>query len=420
MQRQEKIYEIIVVGGGIAGLYSAYNILKMAPKTELLVLEAYKKKWFGGRTGNVDFYGTSVVNGAGIGRKNKDHLLIDLLHNLKIPYSEFSDDKYYANTIVPACNVKTILGMLKKALKERKETGIHPTFKQFVLPLLGEKNYKHLTTCLGYTDYEQEDAYDVLFNYGFDDNYGKETCLLIPWSKLTHKLAEFIGNKNIVFSSKVVSIKKPDCGVFLLKVENGKNYLCHKVIIATTIKSIVELLPKFPIYKQIHGYNFLRVYGKFDHKSSAIMKKYVPGYIIVPGPLQKIIPINPEKGVYMIAYSDNSSAKYFKTQDLLENNEKNCAIFCSLLSIALGMEKEESARLHLIAIKDFYWPIGTHYCQPLNTNEYKNRVEFMKAAQHPMYNMVVVGEVVSNDQGWVEGALDSVHKVVNKKWVAQA
>jgi hypothetical protein len=44
----------------------------------------------------------------------------------------------------------------------------------------------------------------------------------------------------------------------------------------------------------------------------------------------------------------------------------------------------------------------------------------MKQAQHPMHNMLVVGEVVSNDQGWVEGALDSVEKVVNKKWVAGA
>jgi len=417
MQRSEEIYDIIIVGGGISGLYSAYNILKFAPRTKLVVLEAYKKKWFGGRTGNVDFYGTSVVKGAGVGRKNKDHLLIELLHNLNVPYSEFNDQKYYADTVQPHCNVKLVIGMLQKMLKERKDKGIHPTFKEFVLPLLGLENYNHLTTCLGYTDYEQEDAYDVIFNYGFDDNYGKETCLLIPWSKLVEKLAQKIGSKNIIFSSKVVSIKKPDCGVFLLKVENGKNYLCNKVIIATTIKSIVELLPKFPIYKQIHGYNFVRVYGKFSARSASIMKKYVPGYIIVPGPLQKIIPINYEKGVYMIAYSDNQNASFFKTHDLLENNQKNRTIFCSLVSVALGISEDERKQLSLIAIKDFYWPIGTHYCQPLNTNEYKNRREFMKQAQHPMHNILVVGEVVSNDQGWVQGALDSVQKVVNKKWV---
>jgi cation diffusion facilitator CzcD-associated flavoprotein CzcO len=32
-------YDIIIIGGGISGLYSAYKILQMAPETKLLVLE---------------------------------------------------------------------------------------------------------------------------------------------------------------------------------------------------------------------------------------------------------------------------------------------------------------------------------------------------------------------------------------------
>ena len=40
-------------------------------------------------------------------------------------------------------------------------------------------------------------------------------------------------------------------------------------------------------------------------RKAEIMKKYVTTYTIVPGPLQKIIPMDPNKGVYMIAYSDN-------------------------------------------------------------------------------------------------------------------
>jgi hypothetical protein len=412
-------YDIIIVGGGIAGLYSAYNILKISPKSKLLILEAYKKKWFGGRTGTVDFYGTPIPKGAGIGRKNKDYLLIDLLKDLKVHYSEFISKKYYAQTIHPPCQVKSVISLLQKALKERKvnaSSTLHPTFEQFCRPILGSENYNHLTTCLGYRDYEKEDAYDVLFNYGFDDNYGKDIELKIIWSQLTTKLASFIGEKNIVFSSKVVAIRKstPD---FLIDVDNGYTYSSRKVIIATTIKSIVELLPGFPIYRQIHGYNFLRVYGKFSKKSIPIMEKYVPGYIIVPGPLQKLIPMNPTSGIYMIAYADNRSATFLKNKDVLENNEENRQYFCKLIAKSLGLNKEESDELHLISIKDFYWPIGTHYCQPLNTKEYKNRIEFLYQAQRPMHNMVVVGEVVSNDQGWVEGALDSVENVVTKNWV---
>ena len=99
-------HDIIIIGGGISGLYSAYKILQMAPETKLLVLERYKKRWLGGRMGNEMFQGTMVVNGAGVGRKEKDYLLIDLLKKLKIPYSEFPVTHNYASTISPPCNVK--------------------------------------------------------------------------------------------------------------------------------------------------------------------------------------------------------------------------------------------------------------------------------------------------------------------------
>jgi monoamine oxidase len=43
--------------------------------------------------------------------------------------------------------------------------------------------------------------------------------------------------------------------------------------------------------------------------------------------------------------------------------------------------------------------------------EYKSRKEFIKEAQHPKDNIWVVGEVVAQKQGWVEGALSSVEKI---------
>ena len=42
------------------------------------------------------------------------------------------------------------------------------------------------------------------------------------------------------------------------------------------------------------------------------MKRYIKGYTIGPGPLQKIIPMDASKGVYMIAYSDNANATFLK------------------------------------------------------------------------------------------------------------
>ena len=41
----------------------------------------------------------------------------------------------------------------------------------------------------------------------------------------------------------------------------------------------------------------------------------------------------------------------------------------------------------------------------------------MEKIQHPIQNILVVGEAVSRYQGWVEGALESVESVLNKKWL---
>jgi len=36
-------YDIIIIGSGISGLYTAYNIKKMSPETSFLILEKYNK-----------------------------------------------------------------------------------------------------------------------------------------------------------------------------------------------------------------------------------------------------------------------------------------------------------------------------------------------------------------------------------------
>jgi hypothetical protein len=401
-------YDIVIVGGGIAGLYSAYKILKIAPETKLVVLERYKKQWIGGRLGNEMFQGVQVVTGAGIGRKEKDHFLINLLRELKIPYNHFQTSHNYASTIFPQCDVKKLINILKKQFKEQP---VKETFKEFALPILGKELYESLTTCLGYTDYENEDVRDTLYNYGLDDNYGSWTALHIPWKQLVETISKKIGIQNIHASSNVVNIKREAECKYIVCTDNNDKYLCNKVILATTISSVQKLLPSLNIYKQIHGQNFLRLYGKFTKSSTEIMKQYVPGYTVVPGPLKKIIPMNSEKGVYMIAYTDNAGATFLKGR--LENTPKNRDYFCELLEEALGIPE---GTLDLIAIKDFYWPIGTHYYEPLR-GEFKSRKEFIKKAQNPMPGMCVVGEMISVNQGWTEGALESVEAVITEKWI---
>jgi thioredoxin reductase len=408
-------YDIIIIGSGMAGLYSAYNIKKMSPDTSFLILEKYKKEWIGGRASNEMFYGTQVVTGAGVGRKEKDKLLIKLMNDIGVKYTQYDTIINYSQTFNPVDVVRTIK-KLKDEYNKHPELH-HKTFKDFFIKIFGEKLYKTFIISTGYTDYENADLRETLYNYGMDDNKSGWTGLHIPWKNMVDKLYHIIGKNHFRFSNDVDEIKKikeKPC-LFQIKTANGTLYTCNKVIVATTITGIQKLLPgankKTSLYQQIHGQPFLRLYAKFNKESAEIMKKYVSGYTIVPGPLQKIIPMDPNKGVYMIAYSDNYYALLQK--NYLKNTPENRDLYCNLLEESLGIPKGE---LKITAIKDYYWPIGTHYYEPLK-GHFKTRNEFVYSAQHPEKGMLVVGEVVSRDQGWTEGALESVKTVLDEKWV---
>ena len=401
------IYDIIIIGSGISGLYAAYNIKKMSPDKSFLILEKYKKQWIGGRTSDEMFYGTEVVTGAGIGRKKKDKLLQKLLDELGLETNEFTVKPHYS-AMFQHLDVKNVMDRLRD--EYAKYTGPRTTFKAFATGVLGEKTYSQFLLSAGYTDFEKEDAHDTLYHYGMDDNYCCSKGFTVPWRKLVMKLADEIGESHFKFSSDVTKITKTG-DEFIIDTEGGKTYTCNKVIIATTITGIRKLLPK-PIYNDIEGQPFLRLYGKFSKNSIPIMNEYVKGYTFLPGPLQKIIPMNPDTGIYMIAYNDNNNTLALKNN--LENTKENRDMYCRLLEKSMGIPAD---LLNLIAVKDFYWPVGTHYYKPLNTSIYKDRAEFIDVAQHPEKGILVVGEVVSKNQGWAEGALDSVRMVLTKKWI---
>jgi hypothetical protein len=408
-------YDIIIIGSGISGLFSAYNIKKIAPNASFLILEKHKKQWIGGRTSNEMFYGTEIVTGAGVGRKDKDTLLIKLMNEIGIKYTQYENNITYSKTFIPV-NIGKIIKKLKIEYNKQPELH-HKTFKDFFIKILGEKLYKTFTISTGYTDYENADLHETLYNYGMDDNKGGWTGLHIPWKNMVDRLYHIIGKNHFRFSDGAIEIKKikeKPC-LFQIKTENGTLYNCNRVIVATTITGIQKLVPgassKTSLYQQIHGQSFLRLYAKFNKESTEIMKKYVTGYTIVPGPLQKIIPMDSNKGVYMIAYSDNYNALLQKKY--LSNTLENRDLYCDLLEESLGIPR---GQLKITAIKDYYWPIGTHYYEPLK-EPFKTRNDFVYKAQHPDNGILVVGEAISRHQGWTEGALESVKLVLDKHWI---
>ncbi len=406
-----KYVDVIIIGSGMSGLYSAYKIKQFSPDTSFLILEKYKKNWIGGRTSNELFYGTEIVTGAGIGRKSKDKLLHKLLTHFKLETSEYVVNPYKSK-LIHSLDVNKVMNHLRREFKGFKDKEL--TFKDFATKVLGEKEFKNFILNAGYSDYENEDAMETLYYYGMEDNACCWKAFHVPWKKLVLKLYYDIGERHFKFSNKVISITKTHDNPcrFLIDTESGLQYLCNKVIVASTIDTIRKLLPNHSIYDDIQGQPFLRLYAKFTKSSVPVLKEYIKGFTFVPGPLQRIIPMDPDNGVYMIAYNDNNNTLALK--DYLQNTKSNRDLYEILLEKSLGMPQ---GSLHIIAIKDYYWAIGTHYYKPLNKELYKSREEFIDKAQHPEKGILVVGEGVSRSQGWTIGCLESVNDVLTKEWV---
>ena len=396
-----KIYDTIIIGGGIAGLYAFYRLRKSSPESKIILLERSPRRDLGGRAGTHMFHGVPLAIGAGIGRTKKDHLLQKLMKELGIPIHYYKSRRTYGENL--SCDVRKTFSFLKE---EYKKDPRNETFQRFATRILGADKYKDFLVCSGYTDYENEHIHNTLYYYGFDDNFGGlMEGFSVPWGELVDKLAKTVGSQNILCNSDVIGIHGDVGDGFSVMVQTPKTqktYIGKQIIIATTVDSLRTLLPKATIFKQIQGQPFLRVYGKFSKASIPVLQEKVPGFTVVSGPLQKIIPMSPEKGVYMIAYCDNHAAVSLKR--FLENTEKNRAFFVRLLCEALGVKTGE---IELQDMIPYFWQIGTHYYPPMH-GEFKSRKDFIKQAQHPMEGVVVVGEMISMKQGWVEGALESV------------
>jgi hypothetical protein len=418
--------DVIIIGSGIAGLYAAYQIKRLAPaNTTFLILEKNPKKWMGGRIGNDTFYGADVVVGAGVGRKSKDHALIQLLKDTKVPYSEFVSTRNYIPPFQPT-DLMDEMRTLKAEYKKHPDQYRHKTFKQFFIEVFGAKLYKDFVITAGYTDFENADIYETLYHYGMDDNVAGWTGLSLSWKALVDTLYAKIGKEHFKFSAEVKRIQKIEDGFhpttpfggFEITTAGNKHYYANKVVVATTIDAVRRIIPgasaRTSIYQQIHGQPFLLVYAKFDHASTEVMKKYVTAFTPLTGPLQKIIPMDPSKGVYMIAYTDNQHATRLKAKGALENTPAAREMYSKWIKNALGIPDKEPP-LNITAIRDYYWNDGTHYYAPLG-DEFKTRGEFIRKAQHPMKGMLVVGEMVSRHQGWVEGALESVDAVITRDY----
>ena len=391
---------ICIIGGGLSGLYAAYVLMKRYKKKNYdITIYERDKEVLGGRIKNVDFAGMRVVAGAGIGRYDSDVLLRKLCDDI-LPkdggISIYDSKSLYVGGIKRGFNpLDKIKGLIAKSKTD--ETTAGKTFKQFAMEIWKQKTYDQFVSYVGETDFEEGDVLDILNDYNFEESFSSEfKAFGVDWDIFLEALIEKLcrGGVRLKCGKNIENITK------LFEVD-GEEY--DKVIIATPIESTKKLLlrgsPLLKYYDNVGCQSFTRVYAKLE-KPLDLKKSRT---VIAPYPFQKIIEFKP--CVYMISYSDNKASEFWKSAN-------------DMLLLSQTIEKElvdkklvVGGRNKVLSSKLIYWDCGTHYYKPLD-QFFGDRDEYLKVVQNPMPNVYVVGEAFSRNQGWCEGALESVEAII--------
>jgi len=374
------MYDYIIIGGGVTGLYLGYRFRTMNVK--YLILEQDSEA--GGRMQQVDFHGDTIQLGAGVIR-DSDKNVLDLVHELELPYRTF-DSTYQYN--IPGYNKKwfnTVLDTLKVSSKLSMKKALGENFTRF---------FKYCN----YTDFFRADSNITKKNYPFDDiKHSTKTLHSLQggYCKLTEKLAKYSSSLSVLKTSCKVSkiIYKNGEYVVCVYTSNGKykEYKCKHVIITTTITGLRQIefeIPDLQIVnlalRYIRPNRFLRMYTYHDEVS-------VDKPVLTDSSFKQVIPIS--KHVIMSAYCDNRNS--FETLDTITSMDND------------ELTKKINHILHpygtVTKVKDRilkFWECGTHYYKP----GYPVKENFLSEN-----GLSIVGEIVSFEQGWVEGSLHSAN-----------
>lgn len=391
------MYDYIIIGGGLAGLYA--NYLLRNKKT--LLLE--KNKYIGGRGIEVKFHNKYIKLGAGIGEPHNKHLL-KLLKRLKIKYYMSKGSISYNFTSKFDIN-KAIKQIIKKykELKEKNNQDIkYLTIKQFIIKYFGKTFFKEYDKLAESNDYHNFDITYFMKYYKIKDQTNTPyTLFYLRWTDLINKLKQL--NPRIKTNYEVKNIK-------YITFEEESYYLINNkiktknIINALTVNTLDKILQnsniQIPKYKNYIGnIPFMRIYTyhKDGHKLN------INHYTIVDNILEKIILI--DDNILMISYNDNKKA--VKLYEMYKENKNKFII--KLQNYA------KSALNQNVKIDDVYvkfWDEGIHYIKPTKDIELKTLI---KKLQNPAPNFYVCGEMLSYKQGWVEGSIESVNRI--KKYI---
>jgi monoamine oxidase len=381
------MYDVIIVGGGMAGLYTAYKLPK---ELKILVLEKYS---LGGK---VDTHVDKVMTvEKGAARFSKHHvLLMELLHELglasKIKPIPYGNPSFVSVTGAESFPLRNLWDKLKKS---RKPKSSNILFGEYIQDILTTEEYEFFKGAFGYSsEFEIMNAADA---FRAAEQYTHHFNVLQGGlSQMVHRLVARLGhvdfikegvkdvryiNGQFVVSGAEKVYRGAVCVLAMPKVAVEKFWICKPL---KAKLAYVKTSPLCRIYAQCPN-------GMFAKK------------ITTDNDLKFVIPV--AKNVVLASYTDGAYAERWKQKNELGVREvsKNLTELYAELGLEITMKH----------VKVFYWPDGVGYWG-LGANSAQLERELLHPYQEvPFY---LCGENYSHEhQQWMEGALNTAAKVVD-------
>lgn len=460
MEEKNLIYDYVIVGGGLSGVFLLYKLLKRNSQLRICLIE--KNNQLGGRINTIKFQDKSIKNKtvniqyeSGGARFSDLHVnVIKLLKILKlekdkikipskVKFITYPNNKYdyflnNENHILRINCISDFINLLKKYKKKynisdkrfRKYT-LYEFTKKF-LDLEYNTPIKISTFIINFYEYWSElkvlNAYDALhlFDKEFTSNI-QYFILKNGYISLIDGLLKKINNidkenerHSIYLNSTCKNILK-NVNYYKIKTNNqnlNKINILSKNVIFCLQK---DLLQKIPFLKNLNNLTVLtkclkseplyRVYARYpiDKKTGKVWFNEL-GKISTNLPIKFIIPIDYSLGLIMISYTDGKYAKYWHKlyNDDLKNKTKK---FLKELNLNL---KKLFPNLNIpnpIWLKHHYWKYGAVYWKK-NCNSQKLSNDIIQPDKKE--NIYLAGSDYSLKQVWIEGALESSELLLNK------
>jgi len=446
---QQKYYDYVIVGAGISGLYTAHELCKKYPSAKICILEA--TKYIGGRLHSIKYDGL-IMDGGGARFNTEQYRIISLikevgLWNKVIPIG--SDITYKPVNDTASTDLKTkfpiiddFIVYMKKYIKEKhikRETLINTTILEFAVKHFS-KDYPKIKQYLIniYPYYSELGVLNSveglnLFSNEFSDktkyyilNGGLEQLTETIYNKLKDLNKTKKCNIDIYEETPVLKISYEFCTVktnqvgYIIETENNKiDFLANKVILTIPKNKLINIKFKLnsltsndkldKLFKNINSVQnepLYRIYARYplDKKTHKVWFDGM-GKISTNLPIKYVIPVNYEKGVIMISYTDSKFARYWFKQVSEGTFEDTLNKQLKQLFPDIDIPKAKW-------YKHCPWISGAGYWKK---GYDKNIImpQMIEALGHHK-NLYICGENYSSHQAWVEGALETSDMVLDK------